>query len=428
MTDQQHAKMMSCTGNKWLKTPAMDRIAKAGIRFDRSYCANPVCVPSRISMATGMMPNRLGAVDNKKGSSIKNLPAEVNRHSMGKVMKDAGYDTLYGGKTHLCASLIPKNAGYDIIVRDNRDELPAACSDFINARRDKPFFVVASFINPHDICFAHSVKTKTKKRKNQYIVKLYEQALNIPEKDLPPLPENHSIPDREPEGIEESMNPGSITPAITMRKTYNDRDWRIYRWIYHRLTEVVDKEIGQILDGLEKSGKMRDTLIIFTSDHGDMDASHRLASKNLFYEESVRVPFLMSYPALIPGGVVDKETLVSTGLDILPTLLDFIGAPIPGHLLGRSLKGPASGIPDKDPRSYVAAENENRMIASKRFKYCVYKTGKIRESLVDLEKDPGEMENLAGNKKFKKNLKEHRKYFKEWAKISKDLEAKDFFI
>ena len=79
ITDQQHARMMSCAGNKWLKTPALDALAEDGIRFEKAYSANPVCVPSRISMATGVMPCRLGADDNHTGSAIKQLPPEVGK-------------------------------------------------------------------------------------------------------------------------------------------------------------------------------------------------------------------------------------------------------------------------------------------------------------------------------------------------------------
>ena len=102
ITDQQHAGMMSCTGNKWLETPAMDLLAGGGIRFEMAYCTNPVCVPSRTSMATGMMPNRLGASDNGAGMRIRKLPPEVDAGSLGKIMKRAGYDTFYGGKVHMC--------------------------------------------------------------------------------------------------------------------------------------------------------------------------------------------------------------------------------------------------------------------------------------------------------------------------------------
>jgi len=94
MTDQQHVGMMSCAGNPHLKTPAMDRLARDGIRFANAYAANPVCVPSRISMATGVMPGRLGVFSNGMKADV---PLDVDAHSLGKLIKSAGYDTFYGG-------------------------------------------------------------------------------------------------------------------------------------------------------------------------------------------------------------------------------------------------------------------------------------------------------------------------------------------
>ena len=144
MTDQQHAGMLGCTGNKWLKSPAMDSLARDGVRFERAYCANPVCVPSRTGMATGVMPGRLGAFDNGSGMKEARIPDEIDENSLGRIIKRAGYDTFYGGKVHMCDTLDPnQDAGYDVYFRDQRDKLPSACIQFIKKTRDKPFFAVA---------------------------------------------------------------------------------------------------------------------------------------------------------------------------------------------------------------------------------------------------------------------------------------------
>ncbi len=276
MTDQQHAGMMSCTGNTWLKTPALDSLAREGVRFERAYSVNPYCVPSRTSMATGVMSCRLGADNNNLGMKIRALPPEVNDNSMGKIMKRAGYDTFYGGKVHMCKSLAPQNAGYDMYFKDERGKLPAACLKFINQKRDKPFFAVASFINPHDICFVNKAKNG---EDVHGLLELYKEASSLPLKKLPPLPENYAIPKDEPEAIKTALSFQKGTPTKAMREEFDDKDWRIYRWMYHRLTERVDGEIGELLDGLKQAGFENNTLIIFTRDHGDMDASHHLTSK-----------------------------------------------------------------------------------------------------------------------------------------------------
>lgn len=423
MTDQQHAGMMSCAGNKWLKTPALDAMAKDGIRFERAYSANPVCVPSRISMATGVMPCRLGADDNHTGSAIKQLPPEVEANSMGKLLKRAGYDTFYGGKVHMCRSLVPRNAGYDEYYRDSRDELPTACVEFIKRKRDKPFFAVASFINPHDICFAHKAHTGQKSN----VMDLHQKAAALPLDELPPLPDNYGIQQNEPSAIQAHLSARATTPTSTMREEYDEKAWRINRWIYHRLTERVDGEIGRILDGLKKAGLEDNTLIIFTSDHGNMDASHRLASKGMFYEESVGVPFILKYKGGIPAGQTDRKHLVSTGLDILPTICDYAGIDIPEHLLGRSLRPMAEGETVDDWRTYVASENHyTRMIRSQRYKYCAFDDPDSKESLVDMETDPGEIRNLVDDPEFQKVLAEHRRLLADWSKISGDDDASKY--
>jgi arylsulfatase A-like enzyme len=424
MTDQQHAGMMSCAGNAYLKTPAMDSLARDGIRFERAHVANPVCVPSRISMATGVMPGRLGVFSNGMKAVV---PNEVKDLSLGRLIHRAGYDTFYGGKVHMCQELNPPNAGYDVVERDQRASLPDACIEFIQRKRDRPFFAVASFINPHDICFAHAAHIGKAPKSMRHVAELYRQASALPLDQLPPLPANYAIPADEPEAIEGHLSPRAVTPAGTMRKEYDERQWRIYRWIYCRLTEQVDEHMGRILDAVRDAGLAESTLILFTSDHGNMDASHQLASKGLFYEESVRVPLLLKYKGVIPAGQVDEEHLVATGLDILPTLCDYAGADVPETLLGRSLRAIAEGRSVDDWRTYVVSENSwGRMIRSKRFKYCVYDSGALRESLVDLNDDPGEMKNLASLPDSSESLRQHRRYLLQWIEDSHDRGAEAF--
>jgi arylsulfatase A-like enzyme len=102
MTDQQHAGMMSCTPNKWLRTPAMDRLAASGIRFERAYACNPVCVPSRFSLQTGLMPSAIGMGQNRDSGRAAVTDAMVQQ-SLGRLFGQAGYETVYGGKVHLLA-------------------------------------------------------------------------------------------------------------------------------------------------------------------------------------------------------------------------------------------------------------------------------------------------------------------------------------
>ena len=429
MTDQQHAQMMGCAGNRHLRTPAMDQLARDGIRFEKAYCTNPVCVASRTSMATGMMPGRLGANDNGPGMEIGDLPGEVDRQSLGRAVKAAGYDTFYGGKVHMCEALHPAsagydNAGYDEYFPDDREALPAACLEFVRRERERPFFAVASFINPHDICFAHRARNGVD---THGVLELHREAASLPLDQLPPLPENYAVPQGEPAAVEANASTTAVTPSGTMRREYDERDWRINRWIYHRLTERVDRHIGAILDGLREAGLEDDTLVLFASDHGNMDASHRLASKGFYYDESVGVPLILKYKKGIPGGRTDRRHPVSTGLDILPTICDYAGVEKPPHLLGESLRPLAAGERVDQWRSYVVAENSwFRMLRSSRFKYSVANSTGKTECLVDMENDRGEMQNLADDPQFRTVLVEHRRLLAEWIEISADDEGSDY--
>jgi arylsulfatase A-like enzyme len=421
MTDQQHAEMMSCAGNRYLHTPALDSLAHEGVRFANTYVTNPVCVPSRISMATGVMAGRLGVLTNGMRAQV---PEEIATNSLGRLLKQAGYATFYGGKTHLCPELEPRSAGYDEFFADSREALPRACIEFI---KRQPFFAVASFINPHDICYAYQAYQGVSSKQPSSVEHLYRQAAELPLSELPALPANYEIPEGEPGAIDFYSSPNSVTPSGIMREKYDERQWRNYRWIYCRLTEQADRQIGEILTALKQLNLDQKTLIVFTSDHGDMDACHRLASKGRFYEQSVRVPMLLKYAGHAVAGLVDDKHLVSSGLDILPTLCDYAGIDIPETAMGRSLRTIASGDVDSGWRNYIVTENQTgRMLRTARYKYCVYNEGELRESLVDLVEDPGEMKNLALSGDSQRLLDEHRQLLQQWIEETDDRDAKTY--
>jgi arylsulfatase A-like enzyme len=150
ITDQQSANMMSCAGNKYVHTPNMDRLAAAGVRFNRNYCTNPVCVPSRVSMMTGKMPSEFGLWYNQRPFD---LDPGMQPETLGTLMQNSGYELFYGGKIHLPDALKPQNNGFNYFCADEREGLAHACADYLQKNHPNPFFLVASFINPHDICY-----------------------------------------------------------------------------------------------------------------------------------------------------------------------------------------------------------------------------------------------------------------------------------
>jgi choline-sulfatase len=407
LTDQQSAGMMSCTGNPHLDTPAMDRIAEAGVRFGRAYCTNPVCGPSRNGLTTGRLPSALGVRSNA-GMDASHVPDDIAANGLGNPLRDAGYDTAYAGKQHLTGDLSPGRLGFETIApsHENRDGCADACVDFLREDRDDPFFLVASLINPHDICYMAIRDARENAPyygggpQSDAAEAALDEALERPPgvdeetffaEHAPPLPANHAPQADEPEAVRDLVDQRSFRRYA--RDEWSAERWREHRWAYARLTERVDTQVGRLLDALDATGQRDDTVVIFTSDHGDMDAAHKLEHKTVLYEEAVRVPFVVSAPGGRTRAVDDR--LVSMGLDLLPTVCGYAGVEPPAHCAGRSVRPLVEGG-DPDWRSAVRIEGENgEALVTDRYKYALYDGGQHREQLYDLDADPDETRNHA---------------------------------
>ncbi len=427
MTDQQHAGMMSCTGNRWLKTPAMDSLAAAGTRFELAYSSNPVCMPARTSMMTGRYPSHFGI----RGNQGRLIPPEAQAHALGNLLRGAGYRTAFGGKTHWPSSMTPQSIGFEYLTADERDDLADKCASFLREQHDRPFLLVSSFINPHDICYmAIDAYTRAENLpamypRNQIERQCVAAASAMPAgvsrqeffaRHCPPLPPNHAATMEEP-----GAYAGFGSFRGWARRNWSDEDWRLHRWAYCRLTEAVDGQIGRVLAALRAAGLDRTTVVIFSSDHGDMDAAHGFEHKSLPYEESARVPFLVSWPGHIPAGVVNRRHLVSSCVDLLPTICDFAGVEPPAGLPGRSVRPIASGKAPADWRNELVIEcTGGRCLRSRRYKYTMWEGPVPREMLIDMERDPGEMKNLAANPAFASVLAEHRRLLRQHIESRED--------
>jgi choline-sulfatase len=227
----------------------------------------------------------------------------------------------------------------------------------------------------------------------------------------PPLPENFAVQDDEPEAVHTLLKERGFRDWI--RRHWSEARWREHRWAYARLVASVDAQIGRVLEALDAGPAAENTVVIFTSDHGDMDAAHRLEHKSLFHEESARVPLLVRDPA-VPGGEVDRTSLVSNGLDLMPTLCDYAGAAGPAAPEGRSFRPSAGQRPRADEREAVKMESYiGRAVITERHKYMRYDQGAHAEQLYDLEQDPGETRNALHDAHQQEALKRHRRLFDE---------------
>ncbi len=416
-TDQQSATMMSCSGNPYLHTPAMDSLAQKGMRFERAYCTNPVCIPSRFSLMTGHMPSDIGLRCNDT-SSIPSLPEHILHTGLGHLLKEAGYHTAFGGKEHL-PKTNAEQLGFTFIEKDERDGLARSCERFIKNPPAQPWALTASFINPHDICYmairAFAEDNLSKQLLLQHgktEIETLEKALNMPsEFPCPPIPQNHAPQENEPAAV------GYLRKQRPFRKWvsehWSEDMWRKHRWAYARLTELVDAQILRVLDALEESGQAKNTVVVFTSDHGDHDSSHLLEHKTALYDEACRVPLIMVWDDSIPAGSVCPQ-VVSNGLDILPTLCEIAGRSVPKELEGHSLLPllTGRGKDHRDREEYVPVESEfGSALWSPDYAYVRYDMLGNAEQLYDLQNDPGQMRNALFDPQNEGIVKHFREVF-----------------
>jgi choline-sulfatase len=350
-TDQHNPYVTGCYGDPLVQTPNLDRLAANGAIFANTYCPSPICVPARMSMLTGRHPCQNEVWTN---SHVLDPGMPTLAHAMGAAgyrpvligrMHAIGPDQLHGyaerlvgdhGPNHIGGrdagrGVLDGTAGPDRIslvksgsgqsaYQVHDEYVTAATVDFLNRLGVQkqadghvaPFSLTVGFMLPHP----------------PYVARQAEYALYAAQMTLPAKPTVFGQVQhpylrawREHTGIIE------VTEAEIRRS----------RAAYWALVHHVDVMIGQILQALEANELAGNTLIVYTSDHGDMVGEHGLWWKHVFYEESVKVPLIVSWPGVIPGGQRCKR--VASALDVTATLLDALGAPALPNSPGRSLLG-----------------------------------------------------------------------------------------
>jgi arylsulfatase A-like enzyme len=419
ITDQQTVSALSCAGNPHVKTPNLDKLAARGTRFEKSYCTYPLCCPSRGSLFTSRMPHELGIYDNADAELAgKGVP------TMGELFRAAGYETAYAGKWHLQVTFPAfksgRMPGFDVLPLAGRDphkvdkdkegkgltvdpNTADAAIKFLRQPHQKPFLLVASVLNPHDICeYPECAALRTM---------LPDDPAKLP----PPRPNLRAT----------DALPSALRQFGRRHADWTERQWREYLWVYYRLVEIADAEVGRVLAALDQSGLSSSTVVVFTADHGEMMGSHQMVTKQKLYEEAAAVPLIVTPPAAKPA--VDSQHFVS-GLDILPTVLDYAGVAAPSSLRGRSLRPLLEGKP-VPWREHVASEcssgGDARMIRTARYKYIAFARGENREQFFDMEKDPGETKNLIADGALAGEVARHRGLLEQWLKDTQDAFGKE---
>jgi arylsulfatase A-like enzyme len=385
--DQMHFNALSAYGNKYVKTPAMDRMVSEGCSFRTSYTAMPQCCPARTSWYTGRMSS-------EHGVPVNGLPVKPDIPDLGQWLRKHGdYESVYAGKWHIDGRNTSKS--FKVIFGSGQGEfadasVARACMGFLeNYKDDKPFFLNAGFMNPHDCCYtAGAIGGQGK----------FKFAGEI-EGKLPPLPKNFRMP-----------------KSSSRVHVWSELDWRYYIYIYYKWVEMVDAEIGRLYDALMSSRFADNTVVVFASDHGDGLGFHGNITKGYMEEEAWRVPTIIVPPGKMKKAKHDHEHL-SIGVDIPATICDYAKVPpLPKMTIGKSLRPLVEGKKVDDWHEYIVGESflgsGQVGVRDAKHKTIFYCDGPVK--VFDLKSDPLEMKDLSETSEGKSVAQKHKKHLRDY--------------
>ncbi len=442
-TDQQRYDTIGALGNRYVSTPNIDGLVNDGVAFTHAYCQSPICTPSRASFLTGQYPSTVHVNGNGNAHFPAGAPKLVTR-----LLADSGYQCGLIGKLHLASAfgrIEPRvDDGYSYwqyshAPRDDWDQ-GHDYADWVKARGgDLNAFNadvdgVPAEYHQTTWCAEKAIEFMCSQHTSSpwlASVNIYDPhpPFNPPgqyrelfdPKDMPgalfrdsDLEQQHRL-----ESIDfqsKGRHPDQLdinSPIVTQgplggsanEPTLGGTDARSLQAAYYAMIKLIDDRVGDMLTALEDSGQLDNTIVLYTSDHGEILGDHGLIQKGCrFYEGLVRVPLIFSFPRRFRRGV-RSDSLVEL-LDIAPTLLDIAGVDVPGHMQGRSLLSTLDGSPSPDQtdeREFVRCEfydalqapdgTHATMYRDRRYKLVVYHGHDLGE-LYDLEEDPEEFENM----------------------------------
>jgi arylsulfatase len=436
-TDQQRFDTLGCYGNDWVRTPRIDALAAGGVLFERAFCQNPLCTPSRASFLTGRYPRTTRARQN--GQSIPDDEVLVT-----KLLADSGYDCGLAGKLHLSAcapAACPDRErriddGYDVFRWSHHPDADWPTADYNLWLRDRgaeysrrPFpgsphvqTSVPAELHQTTWCVEEAIKF-VEERAGAGSPWLFSLNCFDPHHPFDP-PEEYLRPylDRIDAIPLPRYVPGELEEKPKFQKVdhqgayggqfgfypysqMSDLDHRLIRAAYWAMCDLIDDQVGRLLDALDRTGQREDTLVVFMSDHGEMLGDHGFYLKGpYFYEPAIRVPLIASWPGKIAPG--RARALVEL-VDLAPTLVELAGLPPYAGMQGRSLLPLLTGRAARDRhRDDVYCEHYGTihrqpgqepahatMIRTGRYKMAAVH-GSDAGELYDLREDPAEVHNL----------------------------------
>ncbi|MES2692211.1 MAG: sulfatase [Verrucomicrobiota bacterium] len=403
---------LGVTGHPFAKTPHIDRIAKEGVLFRNVFATTIICSPSRANILTGLHTHSHGIVDNTDRS-----PQSHKLATFPQWIQRAGYETAFVGKWHMgndetrrpgfdhWVCLKGQGSTYDPEMNVNgksenakgyvTDILNARAIEFVKAKHDKPYLLYFSHKAVHPETVQRADGSLSDPTLSNFIPAerhktLYADAKVPRRPNALAAPENKPALNRKIEGLE-PLGPktGSSDEVIKNRL---------------RMLAAVDEGVGELFKTLEAMGQLEKTLIVFTSDHGYFYGEHGLSvERRLAYEEGLRIPLFVRYPALIKGGSRRNQMVLT--LDLAPTLAEIAGAAVPAGLHGKSFAGLLKENGPALRESFLVEHfSENvfprtrglgyQAVRTEGWKYIHYVDLKDADELYDLNRDVFEMRNL----------------------------------
>ena len=413
MSDEHHADALSPSGNEVINTPHLQSLADGGLIFDNCYCNSPLCVPSRLSFTAGKYISKIGAWNN-----LSWLPSD-SYPSLPHLMNAAGYESVLCGKMHYDKT---RNYGFRRIptrhnssikngrgfrrdpneqpspgiserferfylgehsgVLDGDREVTAGALDFFGSRGsdEKPFFMLCGYLSPHFPLIVPEPFWRN-----------YED--RVP---MPIIPEGHI--ESQPRNYR-NMRIGFKVDTVPDEIVKKGRE------LYYGLVEWMDNEIGKVLTALKNSASADNTVVIYTSDHGENMGEHGMWWKNCGYDSASRIPLIVNWPARWAGG--KRRTEVCSLVDLAKAIADLGSAEAPEDWDGDSLV-PVLDNDAADWKNLAVVEYYSHPISSG---YAMVRKGNLKYTyhtpagenhpseteLYDLDADPGEFYNLASD-------------------------------
>ena len=426
--DQMRFDAMGCAGNPVVKTPNLDKLAEGGVLFSNAFAQNAVCQPSRASIITGQYPHAHGVRDNcfKLSPSIQTLPGLLsgagNRTVAVGKMHFEPFDALYGFESRRIAE--DKSGGYDDHYRRYLTEkgLRHLSPDVMWKERTMEALVgMTSPLSEEDYidswCGRETIEEIRKKDRRPFFIWTGFPSPHVPTD--PPKPWADMYPEDEIEEPPVHPEEWESKPPEMKQGVYVEAEQR-RRFIahYYAMVSLIDRWVGEIVDCLQETGQYDNTLIIFSTDHGDYAGWHGKIAKGVcLYEDLIHIPFIVHWPGGLGAG---SESIALVELvDILPTILDYAGVDIPWGIQGFSLR-PILEKEKASIRDFAFAEYfYQKAIRTQDWK-LIYYAGKPYGELFDMREDPHELRNVLALPRYRDTVRQLGRELKQYCETSNE--------